>query len=311
MNWGNPRHVYEIDSYKNEIEWKLKDKKRITLLAGTRIQTGMYDNDVYIKEHRNGHKTLSTIQIDYRDRTNAPKVNKVAYIDDEFIHIAEPSKYPAQNIFELTLLAPKTLGYKHNICRQNSLFGRPETKIRTDKPLKINLETNEITQDTPLKKRVYDKKLRNDYVKFLDTFKFEFNVIAKMELFRNYLNKDTDSNQVLYSPIKLKSIDYNPTKHEINRWATAPQKQNGTLHNTKWLHIKLTKKDRMDLAMLTLMSMTSYGSYNYNVASAYSFAKHAAQNLAENPFHRLAHSFKNEEIFKQHLGIVKYEEQPC
>ncbi len=309
MNWGNPRHIHEIDSYENEINWKLEDKKRITLKAGTKINTGMYQNDLYIKEHRNGHKTLNIIRINYRNRSEMPKVVKIAYIDDKYIHIKNPKFMPIQAIFELTILQPRTLGFEHVLCRQNSLHHQPVTKIRMDKPIKINLETNEITQDTLLKKRVYDKQLIKEYKKFLATFKFEFNVIAKMELFKNYLKTATDSTKVLRSPIKIKSVTYDPTKQGIHRWTSEPQKQNSTLYNTKWLHINLTKKERLDLAMLTLLSMTSTSHYNYNIDSTYSLVKRTAQHLVENPFHQLGNSFRNEEIFKRHLGIVKYEEQ--
>jgi|15BtaG_2_1085339.scaffolds.fasta_scaffold00346_6 hypothetical protein len=300
MTWGySPPKT--ITNYEVQFQKSTDIQRELLLKAGTKFSAGRHDTAFYMKTKRNGDYTINTALIVPYDQQPNIQVKKVAECKNNIICIPSLNRnWAAHALFQLKELTPRTVGYEHIIIRQDGLKDWPETKIRTDKPVYIEARNNRLFQIDPLKKRVFDRKLKKQYKEFFASFAFEFKVLTKMKHFTHYINPN---DVVAPKVIKIKSVTYKTT-----RWSLHQIRNAKGLLNPKWLHMKLTKYDRMQLAILTMFELTN----NWYSNDTDQYIKHTAataDRLSEEIWKVFCAKAQGEEKLQRYLKIATYEEQ--
>ena len=295
MSWGYspPKNII---NYNEEFLTQAKKTHDLLLSAGTAIQVGRYNSKYYLKKKRNDGYILNTA-FAYNNKLT---IRKIATATKDEIEIHNPELGHKYHLFQLSELAPRTLGYEHIIIRQDGLNNWPETKVRLDKPIFINRHTNELYQKHKLKKRVYDRKLKKQYKNFFESFAFEFKVLARMKHFTHYIDLDDSA---AGKKIKVKSVTYT-----TDRWTLHNIEDAKGLLNPKWMHMNLSKQDRMQIATLTIFELANNW-YSNNTQQYIDHVGRAAEDLATNIWGMFCVKAKKEETLQRHLKIATYEEQ--
>ena len=317
MTWGNHQAAI-ISGYKDVVERSLSRKEQILRRVGTKIRMG--DTEVFIKHKQNGDYVINDIKIQANsstsDATYTPK--RIATVGRDWITIANPSKntWTMRSVFNLSILQHRTLGEQHVIVRQDAIKGYPETKIRMDRPIKINVHTHEMVQDHKLKKRHFDKDLSKRLKEVHESFRHEFSVLAKFpRAILPYMEiENRDGSYGLHRlPITIAGKTY--TTERENRYRYQPRTTDG-LMNTRWLGkvtYKMNDAERMKLAILTLFETTL--GYTQELETSLNYMQGNANGLAGAPklWEALARKYfygdQSIERARTHLGIVKYKEQ--